>query len=145
MREVCRGRKIDLNPGPLLMNPGPNRVAKRFLREAYNLFGEDRVFGRVLNRVCWQSAAIADQVPKQSKLGAAHRVLVGALQNSRGRNMVADLQLVQPAPPLHGEELVIGGGANGAPELCRQLEDRLWPRRGYGRDAVSVHSPPAPF
>src|SRR5438876_10966048 len=107
----CR-RQINLDPGPLLMNPGSNRFAENFRREAYNLFGEGRVFGRVLNRVCWQSAAIADQVPKQSKLGVAHRVLVRALKNSRYRYVVIDLQLVQPAPPLHGQELVIGSGAN---------------------------------
>src|SRR6266705_3599515 len=107
----CR-RQINLDPGPLLMNPGPNRFAENFRREAYNLFGEGRVFGRVLNRVCWQSAAIADQVPKQSKLGVAHRVLVRALNDSWCRNMVADVQIVEPAPPLHGQELVIGSGAN---------------------------------
>src|SRR6266516_7923843 len=60
----CR-RQINLDPGPLLINPGPNRIAKKFLREAYNLFGEDRVLGRVLNRVFWQSASSAAQVPKQ--------------------------------------------------------------------------------
>ena len=59
-----------------------------------------------------KSAAISDEVAQQAKLGAAHRVVFWALKNPGQRDVIARFELVEPAPTLHRQELMVSGGPN---------------------------------
>src|ERR1700687_3462911 len=75
VRKMLRRRQVDLNPNTLRIYSGSNSVHARLLRQIHDDVCQCRVVGRVLNSVCWQCAAVADEMSEQSELSVAHGVV----------------------------------------------------------------------
>jgi hypothetical protein len=60
MSQMLRGGKVNLNPRPFSLDSRADSVTKYIGGQPYHFIGQDRVFGRVLDRVLWQCAAVAD-------------------------------------------------------------------------------------
>src|ERR1700682_4142348 len=135
-------RDVDLNPGTFWVDSRPHLVSENCFREPHHFFRQGWILGRVLDCVCRQSAAVSDQMPKESKLLSAHRVLLGSGKESWQRNSITRRELVQASPAFHRQEFVICGRSNAAAEIAGELENRLAPRREGVGDPLCLHPPP---
>src|SRR5260370_22899246 len=80
--EVLRGRQVDLDPRPFRMNSWAYPVAEYLRRQIRDEFGKTWIDRRVLNRVRWQRAPVANEVSEQPEFLTTHGVFLGASQNS---------------------------------------------------------------
>ena len=72
-----------------------------------------------------QGAPIADQMTEQGELAVRHRLLRHRGDLPGDREVPPGAKLIQPPPPLDGEELVIGGRPQGPSKARRQTEHRF--------------------
>lgn len=129
--EAFGGDQVQLIPRAFGADPRRDRIPEHVDCQLCDETSQIRLLRRVLDRVPWQRAPVADQVPEQSYLGLGHARLRRPVQATRKRDAGVGGQLVESAPAIDRQELVIRRRSDLVPKARSQRIDGL-AARGEG-------------